>query len=235
MKTRAVDIAQQIQIIQNAYDETVDNFLNGVSDLDLLPHNFKNSPEFITFQKETAARGCGSGESNIREFLNPQNGMTFLDVGSCANLINYSLHEWPSFYYGIDVSKKLIKATTNFTSKNNIKIGGLSVADVASIPFEDNFFNIASCIGILEYFDSAYAEKSLREINRVLKPGGRVIVDFPNSKHKCFKTMIAFETYLGRPRYNLPTMESFEKELGKVFSICDRNDKSVMVKYYLEK
>lgn len=68
--------------------------------------------------------------------------MKFLDVGSCANLITKELYKWPSEYYGIDISPKLIEATKNFVKKNSIKIGGLYEEEVSNMHFEDNFFDI---------------------------------------------------------------------------------------------
>lgn len=48
-----------------------------------------------------------------------------------------------------------------------------------NLPFEDNSFDHVACISALLYFDDA--EQSLREIRRVLKPGGRLYVRTVNS------------------------------------------------------
>lgn len=227
------NIPEQIKILRKAYDQTVDNYHRGIKDLDLLPNEFKKSSEFIKFRN--AKHTCHSGEPDIKKFLNPKKGMNFLDVGSCANLINHSLYKWPSTYYGIDISKKLVQVMKNYVSKNNIKIGGLFVAEVAKIPFGSNFFDIAACIGVLEYFDKDYIAKSLQELQRVLKLKGRMVIDFPNLRNQDTKTMIKLEEYLGRSRYNLPTIQTFEKELKKLFIVDGKKDKSVMIKYFCVK
>lgn len=189
----AKNIQEQIKKIRRAYDRIVNNYRKGVRDVDLLPEKFKHSATFLTFQE--AHYVCNSGVADIKKFLHPKKGMNFLDVGSCVNLINYALYKWPSIYYGIDISKKLIEASQNYVLKNNIKIGGLFVAQVVKMPFQDNFFDIASCIGVLEYFDMKYISRSLRELYRVLKPSGKIVLDFPNLANPDTQIMIQFETY----------------------------------------
>ena len=157
--------------------------------------------------------------------------MKFLDVGSCANLICKKLHEWPSEYYGIDISSKLIKASQNFVKRNNINIGGLYVAEVAQMPFENNFFDICAVIGVLEYFDIEYIKKALKELHRVLRPQSKIVVDMPDFKHPDCSTMIELEGYLGRTRKNIPSNEEFEKEFKKLFSI-ERVDNQIMRSYF---
>lgn len=228
---KARNILGQIKIIEKAYDKTVDNYRKGVKDIDLLPDDFKNSSEFIKFQK--VKHSCNSNEPDIKNFLNPKKGMNFLDVGSCANLFNHSLYKWPSVYYGIDISEKLVMAMKNYALKNNIKIGGLITAEAAKMPFKNNFFDIAACIGVLEYFDIKYIAKSLKEFSRVLKPNGKIVIDFPNSENQDTKTMIKLEEYLGRTRYKLPMIKIFEQELERYFLIHSKKDRLIMVKYFL--
>jgi len=221
----------QLEVIKNAYDETVDNYKKGIRDIDILPKKFVNSNEFKNFQKKNHT--CNSGQSDIKRFLAPKKGMKFLDVGSCANLVNYQLHNWSSTYYGIDLSEKLIKAMKAFVSRNNIKIGGLFIADVSQMPFDDNVFDIGACIGVLEYFNLDYITKALKELHRVINSKGRLVVDMPNIDHPDIETMLQIESYLGRIRSGIPRREHFEKALKKVFLIKDINDDSLMIKYYL--
>jgi ubiquinone/menaquinone biosynthesis C-methylase UbiE len=220
-----------LNVISKAYDKTVDNFNEGIEDEDLLPDDFKNSERYKRFKKIISSNPNGSEDSQIFNYLNPKSGMKFLDVGSCANLICKKLHEWPSEYYGIDISPKLIKASQNFVKRNNIKIGGLCVAEVAKMPFENNFFDICAVIGVLEYFDTTYIKKSLKELYRVIKSNGKIVVDMPNLEHPDCKTMIKLEGYLGRTRENIPSNEEFETELKKLFSI-EKVNSQIMTSYF---
>ena len=148
-----------------------------------------------------------------------------------CQLDNEKLHEWPSEYYGIDISPRLIKASQNFIKRNNIKIGGLYVAEVAKMPFGNNFFDICAVIGVLEYFDIAYIQKALQELHRVLKPQGKIVVDMPNFDHPDCNTMIELEGFLGRTSESVPSNEEFEAELKKLFSI-ERIDAQIMTSYF---
>ncbi|MDD4784007.1 MAG: methyltransferase domain-containing protein [Candidatus Paceibacterota bacterium] len=133
----------------------------------------------------------------------------------------------------MDISEKLINAVKKFAKINKIKIGGLYVYQADKTGFKNGFFNILACIGVLEYFDIIYIEKCLKEFKRILKPNSKLVIDFPNQKHSSFKTMVKFENYLKRFRYNLPTNKQFEKLLKKYFIIDHVDSKSLMIKYFL--
>jgi len=226
-------VKQQLDKIRKAYDLTVEEFKKGTDLLDKLPQEFKNSERFKRFL--ASGKTSNSGSLEYKEYLDPKAGMKFLDVGCSANLVNYKLYEWSSEYYGIDISSKLIEAMKSFVRKNDIQIGGLYVADVSKLPFEDKFFDIVAAIGVLEYFDINYIEKALIELHRVLKPSSKIVLDMPNLKHPDVETMFELEEYLGRPRKNVPQRKEFEEALTKSFLIEKVDDSCVMIKYFLRK
>lgn len=54
-----------------------------------------------------------------------------------------------------------------------------SMADLnIELPFADNFFDAAMCIETIEHLENPW--QYLREIHRVLKPGGEIIISTPN-------------------------------------------------------
>lgn len=53
-------------------------------------------------------------------------------------------------------------------------------ADITDIPFEDNFFDYIFCIHVLEHIPDDL--KAMRELHRVLKPGGTAFLCVPLSK-----------------------------------------------------
>jgi SAM-dependent methyltransferase len=233
MTQKGLDIIKtSVKVICEAYDKTVDNYNEGIEDEDLLPNEFKNSERYKRFKVTIASNRGTSEDPRIYDYLDPKKGMKFLDVGSCANLICKNLHKWPSTYYGIDISPKLIEVSQNFVKHNNIKIGGLYVAEVANMPFENNFFDICAVIRVLEYFDIVYIKKTLEELRRVLKPQGKIVVDMPNFNHPDCNTMIESEGYLGRTRKNVPSHEEFENELKKSLFIEYVDDSQIMISYF---
>lgn len=221
---------RQIDRVRKAYDLTVELHKKGINPMDNIPEEIKNSPSYNYFL--TGKSFLGSGALDIKEYLAPVDGMNFLDAGCSANIVNYHMDLWPSLYYGIDISPKLISAMQNYVNRQQITIGGLYVADVSNIPFDNDFFDIAAMIGVLEYCTLEYIRKALLELNRVLKPGSRVVLDIPNSSHLYAADMKKLEEYLERPNI-FHSREIFEESLKKLFVIDRADDSQVMIKYFI--
>jgi len=73
--------------------------------------------------------------------------------------------------YGIDISKDAI-------SLNKDKNISLLQADMENLPYKNNSFSAIFSLGTVEH--SPNTEKILKEVYRVLKPGGRVLITVPN-------------------------------------------------------
>ena len=222
---------QQGQLIKEAYNRTVEDYNKGTSELDYLPDDFKNSVKFQRFIESASL--CNSGDIQIKNYLKSEMGMKYLDVGSCINLIGYKLYEWQSLYYGIDISQRLIGVTNSFVKTNNISIGGLFVAEISSLPFIPGYFDIASAIGVLEYYEIDYCTIAIKELSRVVRYNGKLVIDMPNQKHHDFITMIEYENYLDRTRKKVPSTKEFIAALKKFFVIEDIDDSKLMIKYFL--
>lgn len=222
---------EQLNKIRQAYDLTVEYFNNRIDPMVNVPAEFKSSAKFKAFQEDSD--DCNSGADDIREFLKPEAGMNFLDMGCCANLVNYQLYNWPSKYYGIDISGSLINEMNLFVQRQGLNIGGLYVGEVSNLPFEDVFFDIATMIGVMEYWELDYIKSALEELNRVLKTEARLVVDLPNLDSQHCQTMFELEEYLNRPNVEKPRKD-FENILLQYFNADDVNDKHVMIKYFVK-
>ncbi len=222
---------EHLKTIRRAYDLTVRRHKQGVDPLGGVPEAFTNSPEFRAFMAG-AHISCSSGAPENKAYLDPQPGMRFLDAGCCSSLANYRLDAWPGTYYGVDISPALIEAMQRFARDHHIAIGGLCVAELAALPFGEGFFDIAEVIGVLEYCTFGYTERALAELNRVLKPGARAVVDVPNLAHLHVEIMFRLEGYLGRPE--IPTRRSdWDRALRPLFNTEQVDDTRVMLKYFL--
>jgi len=222
---------KQLEKIRKAYNLTVEQYRKGINPNQDIPAEIKNTPFYKSLISGDNA--LGSGAPDIKEYLRPTPGMKFLDAGCSANLFNYRLDRWPSTYYGVDISPELINAMKGFAASQNITIGGLYVADISKLPFDDNFFDIAIIIGVLEYFTLAYIKKALIELNSVMKQGSRVVLDIPNKDHPHVNDMAALEKYLGRPNF-IRKRSEFEKLMTPLFSIERIDDSHVMLKYFMK-
>jgi len=70
------------------------------------------------------------------------------------------------------------------------------VADAAGLPFESERFDILQSLGVLEYIGPY--EQALREMRRVLKPGGTLVISVPN-RHSLFRRLHRLERFLTAP------------------------------------
>ena len=63
-------------------------------------------------------------------------------------------------------------------------------ADAESLPFSDASFDAVVATGVLEYVDDL--EQALAEVARVLRPGGRAVLSFPNylAAHSLFQHLL---------------------------------------------
>lgn len=223
----------ELESIKRAYDLAAAKYRAGIDPLKELPREFAASSEFKAFLADAARGQSNTNAPSNREFLDPRPGMNFLNAGCCADLAAYRLDRWPSLYFGVDLSPEIIKAMREFVIREKIAVGGLEVAEVAELPFADDFFDLASLIGVLAYFDLDYASRALAELCRALKPGGRLVVDIPNPDHPHLQTMFRFEALLGMT--NVPKSRAeFEKALRSKFRVVKGDDSQVTLRYFVE-
>jgi SAM-dependent methyltransferase len=70
------------------------------------------------------------------------------------------------------------------------------VADAAGLPFQSESFDIVQSLGVLEYIGPY--ERAVRELRRVLKPGGTLVISVPN-RHSLFRRLRRLERFLTAP------------------------------------
>lgn len=77
--------------------------------------------------------------------------------------------------YGIDINQTLV-------SQLSAQGYHVQAADVTSIPFEDNYFGVVHCSNVIEHLDPENAYKMFKEMKRVLKKDGLIILITPMPK-----------------------------------------------------
>ncbi len=78
---------------------------------------------------------------------------------------------------GIDISKERIDMTNQFAEKYNIDLNIIE-GDMRNIPFEDNSFGCVFSFNTIFHMNKKDIEKAIKEMLRVLKPGGLLYVNF---------------------------------------------------------
>ena len=93
--------------------------------------------------------------------------------------------------YGIDISEPIvIQARAAFDTGLDPRHRLLgAVADLRALPFRDASFDAIYSMGTIEHFDET--ERAVKEMARVLKPGGRAIVGVPNRYDPFLRPLLA--------------------------------------------
>ncbi len=97
-----------------------------------------------------------------------------LDIGCGTGKLAHRLitHHRDARVFGIDLSESMINAASQHViDESRIH---LSVADSENLPFEDGTFDFVTCSNSFHHYPDQVA--SLREMHRVLKPGGKLFL-----------------------------------------------------------
>lgn len=97
-----------------------------------------------------------------------------LDVGCgtgemAARLMRRGYEVW-----GLDITDAMIRYARERCGSDRFRVG-----DMEHLPFPAHTFDAVVCLGVIEYLDKD--ERALREIWRVLKPGGTAVVSTPSA------------------------------------------------------
>ncbi len=116
--------------------------------------------------------------------------LSVLDVGCGPGQALDGLSRRQLHVHGIDVSPEMIAAASRRHPEDEYHVG-----DATALPFADASMDVTLCLGVLEYVPEP--RQVLSELHRVLRPGGRLIVSFPN-RMSVFRRLSRVETALER-------------------------------------
>ena len=112
----------------------------------------------------------------ILEELQPVTGNKMLDVGCGTGFIIDLAKDLFDEIHGVDITQAMLDKVD--TSSNNITLHN-SVAE--DLPFDDNYFDLVTSYAFIHHvFDY---KTVLKELHRVVRPGGQVYIDLEPNKH----------------------------------------------------
>jgi ubiquinone/menaquinone biosynthesis C-methylase UbiE len=132
-------------------------------------------------------------------YLSPKPGKKLLDVACGTGLFLKLAGDLGLETYGLDLSETAVRIAGKAVPHAKIRVG-----NGEALPFEDKQFDYVSNIGSLEhYLDQA---KGIKEMIRVLKDDGKMLIVLPNSfwemhkgtgqKHEVLNTIKAWSELL---------------------------------------
>ncbi len=113
----------------------------------------------------------------VFSLLTVKSGEMALDVGCGTGNYTIELAKRGLKVTGIDSSEEMMAWAREKAGKDGLNIP-FQVADAQMLPFLDNSFDLIVSNGLLCFLKEP--EKTLMEMNRVLKPGGRLVVGVLN-------------------------------------------------------
>ena len=125
-----------------------------------------------------------------------------LEVGCGPGIMLPDLLAMGCEVHAIDISAEMIRRAEQRMSGHPLaRRCHLGVGDVERLEFGEGSFDAVLALGVLEYLPAR--EGALREMLRVLKPGGHLVLTVPNraaAYHLAASAYLAVRRLVGRPR-----------------------------------
>jgi ubiquinone/menaquinone biosynthesis C-methylase UbiE len=147
--------------VEELFTKTVDDWARFYSDPKPPTMNAQNLVSRMRFALEMLEAGVPPGSK-------------VLDVGCGAGQVVGELNRRGYEAWGVDISDAMVAYAHEHYQANRFR-----TADIEQLPFADNTFDGILCLGVLEYLSRD--EAALREMWRVLKPGGRAVITTPSA------------------------------------------------------
>lgn len=147
----------------------------------------------------------------ITKLLRPNSKI--LDIGFGGSQLSDLFRDMYCMY-GIDIDKNLF----NNLDKSHYKLGNIE----EKIPFKDNLFDCVVMLEVIEHLKKPGV--AFKEIKRVLKPGGFLILTTPNAKSILWRIIesiypYVFKLNIKKMHINLYNINRLKKELKDNFDV----------------
>lgn len=136
-------------------------------------------------------------------------GANVLDCAAGTGELSIAAAEKAGHVLCTDMSLQMLERAKKKSAKKGIKNISFEERDIFSLPDEDNTYDVAIAGNVLHLLEEP--EKAVKELCRVTKQGGRVIL--PTFMAKNSNPLIKIYTLLGYKAFASYTMESYEKML----------------------
>lgn len=102
-----------------------------------------------------------------------------LDVGYGGGTFIPMLSKISKKVYGLDTLPKPQMDIVKKVLKKEGLSADLIVGSIFKSPYKNNFFDIVVCVSVLEHFKGKELNRAVKEMFRIVKPGGILVLGFP--------------------------------------------------------
>ena len=156
-----------------------------------------------------------------REVPDPS-GQRILEVGSGSGLVSLGLARKGARVALCDISPEAVKYSSAVFESAGVQ-AEIVQASILDLPFEDGTFDVTWNAGVIEHFEGEEQLRALREMLRVTKSDGRVIVAVPWAGARIYSRAKAFADRhkMWQPGYEAP-ISSFKEIAPKIPATLER-------------
>lgn len=185
--------------------------------------NVENQPwypdeQVVRFLARYVARRMGFSKKEVKynEALSQKPRGLDLGCGKGRHVVLMSEMDIQS--YGCDISQSGLQFSKNWLDSKNLE-AELKQASIDKLPYEDGFFDFVICHGVLDHCLDKPRKDSVKEVLRVLKPGGYYFFSVISEHDSAFGQgkKVEEDTWI--------IEEGFEKNIPQAFFTLDRIDK----------
>lgn len=112
----------------------------------------------------------------VRRYVKPNDRV--LDVGCGPGGFLAVLSRLGGEVVGVDIATEFVAACQQTIARLGLRNAQVLCAPAAELPLPDRSFDLVMLVDVLHHLESV--EPALREVKRVLRPGGRVLIFEPN-------------------------------------------------------
>jgi len=164
----------------------------------------RERPSFEDSNNVTVQR-CFYAYEVAREFVN---GKVCADIGCADGYGTQYLADYASKITGVDYSESTLEEA-RIKHKSKVNLNFIS-GSVPPLPFEDNSLDTVTAFQFIEHIHDRPG--FIREVHRVLKPGGTFLCSTPNAKMSIARNPFHVHEY---------TFDEMQKEVSGIFGEFD--------------
>lgn len=140
--------------------------------------HYKRKKSYLSIPDENVVR-------SVIRYLNKNPDGVFLDAGCGKGRHFHFMRQYTDKVFGMDFTKNSLRDIEDGSEIHKLLLG-----DISQIPFKSNSFDYVLAWGIIHYLPQNLIETTIKELYRIIKPGGVLFLTFRSDQDTHLKTVI---------------------------------------------